>query len=192
VEGAFSGFCDWLATERKEELALVMLLQHGFEGWMRFEFATWLRSTYHLSSESLGLEYKVGLDQRSTRGKPAWKQCDLWFTAGDGRYHYCELKAPLANKNRGKVLRGAGEDFWYMAHLRANAERAASGNAIVVGIDFADAEWQEAQQTARSASGLPEHVAPTGSGRIGKRVRWDVWTKVYRRPRRRPQAQDGR
>lgn len=129
-----------------------------------------------------GLEYKVSLDRRSRGMDRTTKQCDVWIRSSQRDwYHYVELKAPFLNGNTGKVIDSAASDFWYMSRLRRSYERAASGNAIVMGVGFGDTDWQRALERLRINAGLPEEFSPAGGGTIGRddKIRWSILTRDY-------------
>lgn len=180
--GAFAEFASELERNRKDALERIVACGNGFEGWLKFEFFMWLCNGGLEPHEHVGLECKVALrpDGRATLGPR--KQCDLWVLSDlPNRYHYLELKAPFANRNSTKMLRYAGWDVWYMSQLEwAKPEVAATtGSAIVVGVGFSDALWQDGRRLVREAAGLETDALPASSGRIGPSILWDAWTCTY-------------
>ncbi|MFI5297582.1 MAG: hypothetical protein ACHREM_05740 [Polyangiales bacterium] len=158
--------------------------QNGFEGWLKLEFLMWLSDRRSVAvggpGADVGLEYKARLDGRSDSDGDEWKQCDMWIRAPDGLFHYIEFKTPFANGNAGKMLRGAGADYWYMRRLRAGYEQAATGSAIVLGVGFDEKRWTTAREHVRGAAGIEPNSPPNRTGLLGKAIRYDVWTYEYR------------
>jgi hypothetical protein len=97
------------------------------------------------------------------------------------RLHYVELKAPFANLNEIKVLTSLGNDFWHMARIRKASERAASGNAVVLGVGFDEERWRDCINRVRHYADLPVDTVQSGEGVLGREgvVRWCVLTKTY-------------
>lgn len=77
------------------------------------------------------------------------------------------------------MLTGAGSDLWYVTHVRARSELAATGNAVVVGVGFDDAHWETARSIVRRAAGLAADFEVDATGRLADDARWDVWTHHY-------------
>lgn len=193
VAQEFRDFTDWLCKNRADTMVRLQNLPNGFEGWMKIEFFMWLTSYRkpNLTAESpftpcndadVGLEYKVKLDSRfSDVERGSVKQCDLWIgSERPNLFHYVELKAPFANSNKGKMLKAAGDDFWYMSRIRKTHEHAASGNAIVFGVRFDPGAWDEALRTISFLGGIPDE-AEMHKGEMPEfeKFRWCIFTKTY-------------
>lgn len=177
VGDAFSRFAAELQCKREPVIARIAQLTNGFEGWLKIEFLLWLVEQGLELNKGVGVEHRAKIDAQHAEMGRQEKLCDLWLASTSlDRYHYVELKAPFANRNQGKVLRSAGHDLWYVSRLEATYEKAATGNAIVVGVGFDEPAWRqaEAQVTVAAACGAPGH-----SGELCPSVWWSVWTHRY-------------
>lgn len=177
---SFQEFARWFSRSRGSYGPVLAGLCNGFEGWLKIEFYRWLVTERGLAANvDVLLEPKVKLDQRARPGRDE-KSCDMKILTADGRrFHFVELKAPFANFNSGKVLKGAGRDLWYVKHLRAKAERAATGSAVVVGVGFDEEHWNRGRATLRQAAFVPADFEVADTGRLAGGLRWDVWTHAY-------------
>jgi hypothetical protein len=187
VAEEFGKFVRHLRETRPKDVEHIAKLSNGFEGWLKLEFFFWLGtsrglepSTFEKGEREIGLEYKVRLDKRGTDRDE--KQCDLWVSSEPRKgFHYVELKALFANANQNKVLGSAADDFWYMSKIPTWYEPV-SGNAIVVGVGFAeDAAWKQAIKYVTEKAGLSHDMEPPSGGPVDGegRVRYSVLTKRY-------------
>lgn len=187
VATEFEAFMKSWEDERADLPSAIGALANGFEGWLKFEFYLWLIRERGLRGPSdehwsdVGVEYKVALDQRWAGTNHKTKQCDLWIRDRDeARYHFIELKVPFCNANQGKMFKRAGNDFRYMSRLRTQAEGAATGSVIIVGVNFDQERWNRHLQGVEACAGGHRHTTRAGgevSGATG--LRWAVLTTHY-------------
>jgi hypothetical protein len=190
VAQEFADFAAWLGEKSPEKIQRIGTLNNGFEGWLKLEFFFWLtshrqemlRSAGSDDDADVGLEYNLRRDQRHPALDRESNRSDLWIRDSQGsRFHYVELKAPFANLNEVKVLTSVGNGFWHMARIRKASERAASGNAVVLGVSFDEERWRDCINRVRHYADLPVDTVLSGEGVLGRDglVRWCVLTKVY-------------
>lgn len=187
VATEFEAFMKSWENERDYLPSSIGALANGFEGWLKFEFYLWLIRKHGLRGPSeehysdVGVEYKVALDQRWSAMDCKTKQCDLWIRDQDEtRYHFIELKVPFCNTNKGKMFASASNDFWYMSRLKAQAEKAATGSVIIVGVNFEQAQWEEQVATVETSAGDLRHTTRAGGEVCGAQgLRWAVLTTHY-------------
>lgn len=170
-------FFNWLLRERAPAMAQVEQLANGFEGWLKIEFLLWLTTTRtpSLRKNDAGVEYKFSLDTRDAR-----KQCDIWVRSGRRElYHYVELKVPLCNANRNKVLDSAALDYVLLTQMRTVYEQGVSANEIIVGARFDDHSWNCALERVRLAAGIAPDTCIEVGGPVEPRglIRWHVFTR---------------
>lgn len=176
VADAFAEFTSDLARDKPEAVAAIAEARNGFEGWLKVEFYAWLRRRYDLGTSDVGMEYLLHKGSSTNTEK----RCDLWVRGPTvGSWHFIELKVPFANTNRGKMLRFGGTDLWHMMNIDGVAEGAASGNAILVGVDFDEREWKRSRAIVLQAAGVAVDRVPSRTGVIGTALRWDVWSHDY-------------
>jgi hypothetical protein len=191
VAQEFADFSAWLGEKTPEKIQRIGTLNNGFEGWLKLEFFFWLtsqrqemlRSAGSGEDGDVGLDNNLHLDQHPPEVDRETKRCDLWIRDSSGTsFHYVELKAPFANLNEGKLLASLGKDFWHMARIQKVSERAASGNAIILGVGFDEERWRDGTNRVRHYADLPVDTVLSGEGVLGRAgaVRWCVLTKTYR------------
>jgi hypothetical protein len=184
VADEFGKFMVWLAKNRKAALKTIGKIDNGLEGWLKFEFLTWLCSVRALKpgpNDDVGLEYKVRLRRGGGMDRES-KRCDIWIRhAGRGkRWHYVELKAPLANRNAIKVASSAANDYWYMSRIVKRGDaNPASGSAVVVGFGFEEEDWEKLMDRFRTEAEVTNHDQVSGGHARGCRIRWCVFSHSY-------------
>jgi len=186
----FAAFVDDLCTERADLIDSIAALNNGFEGWLKLEFYFWLIKNRKLraaiddgsNDRDVGMEYKVALDQRHAAMDRKTKQCDLWVRNHDENgFHFIELKAPFFNGNRGKMIRSAADDLWYMSRLTGAHEQVVTGSTIAVGIRFTGEQWAAQVESVRAYSETTSKPVSVKIGSLGKhqRAHWAALTVQY-------------
>lgn len=192
VADEFRAFVGWLETNRASELVMLESVVNGIEGWLKVEFYLWLtairvpqlRPSQAYAEKDAGLEYRVKLDQRVRDIRKHVKQCDMWMRASSAPplFHYVELKSVFREWNHGKMLDSAGDDLWYLKHMRDRHEQAATGNVIALAIGFDDDDWRDAKaHVLRRADMRPDHPVVEGAMGPTKRIRWVAITHAFSR-----------